>query len=166
MKDEYDITGRLHLEACGNPKWNGEQGRLELVYDEVRDTFRTLQPVTVPDSRRDSPLASEEAALDVGANTLVACTTTTGQQFLYEGRSLFKRFRETTEEIAYYQSILDDQRRTSKRIDRLYRQQLGRRNHAQDALVRDLVEQLYEDGACRVYVGNLEDVLETHWKCA
>jgi len=165
LKDEYDITGRLRLEACGDPEWGGQQGRLELVYDETRDTFRALQPVTVPDARRDSPLASHEAALDVGANNLVACTTTTGQQYLYEGRSLFERFRETTEEIAHYQSQLDDQRRTSKRIDRLYRQRTKRRNHAQDALVRDLVEQLYEEGVFRVYVGDLEDVLETHWRC-
>ena len=165
LKDKYGITGRLRLEACGDPKWDGEQGRLELVYDETRDTFRALQPVTVPDSRRDSPLASREAALDVGANNLVACTTTTGQQFLYEGRSLFERFRGMTEEIAHYQSQLDDQRRTSTRIDRLYRQRTERRNHAQDALVRDLVERLYEDGVCRVYVGDLEAVLETHWQC-
>ncbi|MCG1002064.1 MULTISPECIES: IS200/IS605 family transposase [Halobacterium] len=165
LKDEYDITGRLRLEACGTPTWDGEQGRLELIYDETDDTFRALQPVTIPDFRRDSPLASEEAALDVGANNLVACTTTTGTQFLYEGRSLFKRFHETTEKIAHYQSQLDDQRRTSRRIDRLYRQRTARRNHAQDALVRDLVEQLYKDGVSRVYVGNLEDVLETHWKC-
>jgi len=165
VKDEYDITGRLRLEACGDPKWDGEQGRLELVYDEMRDTFRARQPVTVTDSRQDSPLASEEAALDVGANTLVACTTTTGTQLLYEGRGLFERFRATTEEIAHYQSQLDDQRRTSKRIDRLYCQRTERRNHAQDALVRDLVERLYEDGVCRVYVGNLADVLETHWQC-
>jgi len=165
LKNKYDITDRLRLEACGDLKWEGEQGRLELVYDETRDTFRALQPVTVPKSRRDPPLASYEAALDVGANNLVACTTTTGTQFLYEGRSLFERFREETEEIAHYQSLLDDQRRTSKRIDRLYRRRTDWRNHAQDALVRNLAEQLYEDGISRVYVGDLEDVLETHWRC-
>ncbi|CCQ36042.1 IS1341-type transposase ISNamo21 [Natronomonas moolapensis 8.8.11] len=183
LKDEYAITGRLRLEACGDPKWDGEQGRLELVYDKTCDTFRALQPVTVPDSRRDSrkiedfpevenaqrfrnsPLASHEAALDVGANNLVACTTTTGQQYLYEGRELFAHFRDTTEEIAHYQSMLDNQRRTSKRIDSLYRQRTERRNHAQDALVRDLIERLHDEGVCRVYVGDLEDVLETHWKC-
>jgi putative transposase len=165
LKDEYDITGRLRLEVCGNPKWRGEQSRLELVYDEVSDTFRALQPVTADDSRRDSPLASEEAALDVGTNNLVACTTTTGQQYLYEGRDLFQRFRKTTEKIAHYQSLLDDQRRTSKRIDRLYRQRTERRNHAQDAVVRDLAERLYEKGVYRVYVGDVGDVLETHWSC-
>ncbi|AFZ73401.1 IS200/IS605 family transposon protein TnpB [Natronobacterium gregoryi] len=165
LKDEYDYGyyERLRLEVAGEPKWTGEQGRLELTYDETTDTFRAIQPVEVPDSARDSPLASEEAALDIGANNLVACTTTAGDQYVYEGRSLCERFRETTEEIAHCQSLLDDQRRTSKRIDRLYDKRTKRRNHAQDALVRDLVEQLYEDGVYQLYVGDLGDVLETHW---
>jgi len=70
LKDEYGLGyhERLRLEVRGNPKWDGKQGRLELEYDEVSDTFRGFQPVTVPDSRLDSPLASEEAALDVGAS--------------------------------------------------------------------------------------------------
>ncbi|RLM59948.1 IS200/IS605 family transposon protein TnpB, partial [Halorubrum sp. Atlit-26R] len=101
LKDEYGLGyhERLRLEVAGNPKWEGDQGRLELYYDKVENTFRAFHPVTVPDSRRDSPLAEESAAVDVGANNLVACTTTTGQQYLYEGRNLFARFRETTEEI-------------------------------------------------------------------
>jgi hypothetical protein len=76
LKDEYGFgcRERLRLEVAGNPKWSGEQGRLELVYDELADTFGAFQPVTVDDSRLDSPLASEEAALDVGGNNLVACT--------------------------------------------------------------------------------------------
>jgi len=88
LKEEYDHTGRLRLEVAGDPKWDGKQGQLQIQYDEIDDTFRAFQPVTVPDSQQDSPLASEEAALDVGANNLIACTTTTGQQYLYEGRDL------------------------------------------------------------------------------
>jgi len=112
LKDEYGLGyhERLRLEVRGNPKWDGKQGRLELEYDEVSDTFRAFQPVTVPDSRLDSPLASEEAALDVGANNLVACSTTTGNQYLYDGRELFGRFRETTDEIARLQSKLREGR--------------------------------------------------------
>ncbi len=56
--------------------------------------------MTVSDSVRATPLADETAALDIGANNLVACTTTTGEQYLYKGRELFQRFRETTREIA------------------------------------------------------------------
>jgi len=39
-------------------------------------------------------------------NNLVACSTTTGNQYLYDGRELFGRFRETTDEIARLQSKL------------------------------------------------------------
>jgi putative transposase len=119
----------------------------------------------VPDSRQDSPLASHEAALDVGANNLVACTTTTGQQYLYEGRDLFDRFRETTDEIARPQSKLREGRYSSQRIRRLYRKRTRRRDHAQEALVRDLVERLYAEGVATVYVGDLTGVLDAHW-CA
>jgi transposase len=163
LKDEYDHTGRLRLELCGVPKWDGKQGRLEIQYDKIEDTFRAFQPVTVPDSQQDSPLASHEAALDVGANNLVACTTTTGQQYLYQGRDLFSRFRETTEEIARLKSALPEGRYSSQRIRRLYRKRTQRRDHAQDTLVRNLIEQLYDEGVATVYVGDLTDVLSTHW---
>lgn len=165
LKAKYDISGRLRLEISGDPKWDGKQGRLEIEYDEVTDSFRAYQPVTVPDSRQDSPLAAEAAALDLGANNLVACTTTTGKQFLYAGRSLFDRFRKTTETIAEYQSKLPEERSTSRRIERLYRQRTRRRDHAQNALVRDLVERLHSEGVCRVYVGDLSGVLTDHWSC-
>ena len=165
LKEEYGLGyhDRLRLEVAGNPKWDGEQGRLELYYDEVDDTFRAIQPVSVDDSRQDSLLASEEATLDVGANNLVACTTTTGQQYLYEGRDLFARFRETTEEIARLQSKLREGRYSSQRIRRLYRKRTRRRDHAQDALVRELMERLYDEGVATVYVGDLTDVLSAYW---
>jgi putative transposase len=165
LKDELGLNRnqRLRVEVAGDPKWSGEQGRLELVYDELADTFRAFQPVTIDSSRLDSPPASHEAALDVGANNLVACTTMTGQQYLYEGRDLFDTFRETTERIAYYQSLLEDQRKSSKRIGRLYRKRTNRRDHAQDSLVRDLVERLHDEGVSTLYVGDIKDVLDTHW---
>ncbi|WP_049987362.1 IS200/IS605 family transposase [Halobellus rufus] len=165
LKDELGLNRnqRLRVEVAGDPKWSGEQNRLEIVYDELAETFRAFQPVTVDDSRLDSPLASEEAALDVGANNLVACTVSTGSQLLYEGRSLFEQFRETTERIAYYQSLLENQRESSKRIDRLYRKRTNRRDHAQDSLVRELVERLYDEGVSTLYVGDIKGVLSTHW---
>jgi putative transposase len=165
LKDEYGLSyhDRLRLEVSGVPKWDGDQGRLELYYDNVDDTFRAIQPVTVPNSRQDSPLAGESAALDVGANNLVACTTTTGQQYLYEGQDLFDWFRETTEEISRLQSKLRDGRYSSRRIRRLYRKRTRRRDHAQDTLVRDLIERLHDEGVATVYVGDLTGVLSNHW---
>jgi len=165
LKDRYDHTGRLRLEIAGNPSWPeyNKQGRLDLWYDETDSTFRASQPVTVSDDARTTPLAAEKAALDIGANNLVACTTTTGGQYLYEGRNLFQRFRDTTREIARLQSKLEDGRYSSERIRRLYRKRTRRRDHAQEALCRDLIERLYDDGVETVYIGGLTDVLETHW---
>jgi len=167
LKDEYGLghRERLRLEVRGDPNWKEyeKQGRLELFYDEQAQPFRAFQPVTVDDSRLAQPLASEEAALDIGANNLVACTTTTGQQYLYEGRDLFDRFRETTREIARLQSLLEDGRYSSHRIRRLYDRRTKRRDHAQDALARNLIERLYDEGVSTVYVGALTDVLDTHW---
>jgi putative transposase len=165
LKDRYDHTGRLRLEIAGDPNWPDyeKQGRLDLWYDETDCTFRASQPVTVSDDAQATPLADETAALDIGANTLVACTTTTGEQYLYEGRELFQRFRETTREIARLQSKLEEGRYSSERIRRLYRRRTRRRDHAQEALCRDLLERLYAEGVDTVYVGGLTDVLETHW---
>jgi putative transposase len=165
LKNRYDHTGRLRLEIAGDPNWPDyeNQGRLDLWYDETDSTFRASQPVTVSDDVRGTPLADETAALDIGANNLVACTTTTGEQYLYEGRKLFQRFRETTREIARLQSKLEEGRYSSKRIRRLYRTRTRRRDHAQEALCRDLIERLYEDGVDMVYIGGLTDVLDTHW---
>ncbi|SHG58125.1 IS200/IS605 family transposase [Halobaculum gomorrense] len=167
LKDEYGLghRERLRLKVRGDPNWNeyDKQGRLELFWDENAQTFRAFQPVTIDNSRLAQPLADETAALDIGANNLVACTTTTGQQLLYEGRDLFDRFRETTREIARLRSLLDDEQYSSHRIRSLYRRRTRRRDHAQDALARDLVERLYDEGVATVYVGALTDVLETHW---
>jgi len=167
LKDEYGLgyRERLRLEVRGDPNWKEykKQSRLELFWEEQAQTFRAFQPDTIDDSRLAHPLASEEAALDIGANNLVACTTTTGTQLLYEGHNLFDRFRETTEEIARLQSLLEDGRHSSHRIQRLYDRRTKRRNHAQDALVRNLIERLHGEGVTTVYVGALTDVLDTHW---
>jgi len=167
LKDEYGLgyRERLRLEVRGDPNWKEyeKQGRLELFWDENAQTFRAFQPVTIDNSQLASSLADETAALDIGANNLVACTTTTGEQYLYEGRDLFDRFRDTTREIARLQSLLDDGRYSSNRIRSLYRRRTRRRDHAQDALARDLIERLHAEGVSTVYVGALTDVLDTHW---
>src|SRR5699024_2993492 len=61
------------------------------------------------------------------------------------------------------QSKLPEGRYTSKRIRRLYRQRTERRDHMQDALVRDLMERLHDEGVSKVYMGALKGILDTHW---
>jgi len=165
LRDKHNSPkSRLRLEIAGDPNWPDydDQSRLELWYDETDCTFRASQPVTITDAR-ETPLADETAALDIGANNLVTCTTTTGEQYLYEGRDLFDRFRDTTREISRLQSKLPEDRYSSERIRRLYRKRTRRRDHAQEALCRDPIERLYAEGVDTVYIGGLTDVLGTHW---
>lgn len=171
IKDEYDIGyhDKFRLEIYGDPKWNGEQGQLQITYDQVREQFMAIQSLTVTDGDDvDTCIPStvsgtEEAAVDIGANNLAAITTTTGRQYLYEGRGLFNEFREKTEEIAEHQETLPGEQTWSKKAARLYRQKYDQRDHAQDGLVRDLVERFAVDGVSTVYVGKLKGVLSTHW---
>jgi putative transposase len=171
LKEKYGLGyhDRLQLEARGNPRWSGEQGRLELVYDRDAESFRARQPVKNAIPRRDDSLATASgdedvvAALDIGANNLVACTVSTGHQRLYHGRPCFERFRDATEEIAELQSRLEYCEWSSKRIRELYRRRGHRRNHLQDALIRDLAEWLHGLDAGKVIAGDLDDVLRKHW---
>jgi putative transposase len=171
LKEKYDLGyhERLRLEARGNPQWQGDQGRLEVVYDKDAEAFRARQPVTNAEPRRDESLATTPgddgvvAALDIGANNLVAATTSTGHQRLYHARPQFHRFRRTTEQIATLQQDLEYGTWSSRRIRELYRQRTERIRHLQNGLVRDLAEWLAERGVGEVIAGDLDDVLDQHW---
>jgi len=70
------------------------------------------------------------------------------------------QFRATTEDIGRLSSKLPPEQDTSRRIRRLYRKRSRRRSHAQKALIRDLVEQLHDEGIATVYIGDLTGVIE------
>jgi putative transposase len=165
LKDEYGFGPyeQLRVPVRGEPRWDGEQGYLHLSYDDVTDTYRAHQPVSVPDEAQETPTGTDVAALDIGANILVACTTTAGDQYCYSGQEPFRQFRDTTERIADAKAKLPAGQHTSKRIQRLYRKQSRRRDHAVNALLRDLVERLYEDGVKTIYHGDLTGVLGEYW---
>ncbi|WP_282350687.1 RNA-guided endonuclease InsQ/TnpB family protein [Haloferax volcanii] len=165
LKDEYGfgMYERLRLPVRGKPKWRGDSGRLEISYDSVEETYRVHQSVTVDDVTEHRTDDSEAAALDLGANVLVACTTTTGEQYLYSGHHPFEQFRETTNAIASAQAKLPDGQHTSRRIRRLYRKRSRRRDHAVNALLRDLVERLDTAGVSTLYHGDLTGVLGEYW---
>lgn len=142
-------------QAGANPTGRENRGRLHLTYNDVAETYRAHQPVTVPENEQTKPTGTDIAALDIGANVLVACTTTAGDQYCYSGHEPFRQFRETTERIADAKAKLPEEQQTSRRIKRLYRKRSRRRDHAVNALLRDLIKRLYEDGVATIYHGDL-----------
>ncbi len=178
LKEKYGLGyhERVRLEVAGKPRWTGKQGRLEIVYDRDTETFtayRTVGDEDNPPRRRDSyqpsSLATTSsgeavvAAVDIGANNLAAVTTTQGDHRLYHGRPAFDTFHAHTVRIAELQSILGDNEWSSKQIRDMYHTRGEQRNHAMDALIRDLGEWLAERGVTELLVGALGDVRKKHW---
>ena len=165
LKDEYGfgMYERLRLPVRGDPKWCGDAGRLEISYDSVEETYRVHQSVTIDGVEESRSDGFEAAALDLGANVLVACTTTTEEQYLYSGQTPFEQFRKTTTEIGAAQTKLPDGQHSSQRIKRLYRKRSRRRDHAVNALLRNVVERLDEAGITTLYHGDLTGVLGEYW---
>jgi putative transposase len=177
LEDRYDFAHqeRITLEVNGNPQWNGDDGRVELVYDEAADRIRVTHPVRIQpahlrEQRRNgfthtlnSENATHSAAIDVGANNTLAIVTDHGETAVYHARPEFDRFRRLSKRIAELQSELSDSRHSSRQIERLYDERRRKRDHARDAAVKHAAEWLLARNVDTVYVGDLTDVLDAHW---
>jgi putative transposase len=180
LEDRYDFehNERVTLEVRGNPHWNGDDSRLELIYDDHADRLRVQHPVRIqPDNlqeqRQDadthtlnSENASRSAAVDVGANNTLALVTDDGETAVYHARPEFDRFQHISERIADLQSQLPNDTYTSPLIQRLYDRRGRHRDHARDAAVKHAADWLLAHNVDTVYVGDLTDVLDTHWSAA
>ena len=177
LEDEYDFAHqeRVTLEVRGNPQWNGDDSRLELVYDETADVFRVKHPVRIQPDRLEaqrldafthtlnSENATHSAAIDVGANNTLAIVTSTGETAVYHARPEFEQFQQYSDRIAELQAELPEDRYSSWRIRRLYDERTRKRNHSRDAAVKHAAEWLLARNVETVYAGDLTDVLSTHW---
>jgi putative transposase len=105
-------------------------------------------------------------AIEVGANNTLALVTSTGDTAVYHARPEYERFQVLSGLIAELQSQLPENQYTSKRIQRVYDQRGEKRDHSRDAAVKHAADWLPERNVDTVYVGDLTDVLDTHWSAA
>jgi putative transposase len=174
-KYDFDHNERVTLEVSGNPQWNGDDSRLELVYDEAADRLRVKHPVRIrPAQVREQRLdafthtldrenTTHTAAIDVGANNTLAIVTSTGDTAVCHARPEFEQFKLYSERIAALQSELPDEQYSSKRIQRLYDERSRKRDNSRNAAVKHAAEWLLERNVDIVYIGDLSDVLSTYW---
>ena len=177
LEDRYDFhhNERLTLEVRGSPQWRGDNSRLELIYDEHADQLRVQHPVRIQSADRreqrqaafthtlNSENTTQSAALDVGANNTLALVTEDGDTAVYHARPEFERFQTQSGRIATLQSQLPADQWTSTRIKRIYAERSRKRDHSRNAAVKHATEWLLDRNVDTVYVGDLTDVLETHW---
>ena len=180
LEDRYDFehNERITLEVRGNPQWRGDDSRMELIYDEHADQLRVQHPVRIQsdDIRKQRQAAfthtlnrentTQSAAIDVGANNMLAIVTEDGDTAVYHARPEFDRFQTQSERIATLQSQLPEGQWTSTRIKRIYAERSRRRDHSRDAAVKHAAEWLLARNVDTVYVGDLTDVLDAHWSAA
>ncbi|MEF8825891.1 MAG: transposase [Halapricum sp.] len=148
---------------------------MKLIYDEHTDQLRVQHPVRIqPDDLQeqrqaafthtlDSENTTQSAAIDVGANNTLSIVTEDGDTAVYHARPEFDWFQTHSKQIAALQSQLPDGQYTSYRIQRAYDTRSRQRDHSRDAAVKHAGEWLLEHNVDTVYVGDLTDVLETHW---
>src|SRR5699024_105478 len=97
LKEEYDIGHRERLRLDTGRTEVGRRSRATRTV--LRRDERPIRSNSTSHRRRFSAELTTgfgRSRSGCGANSLVACSTTTGTQLLYEGRDLFDRFRETT----------------------------------------------------------------------
>lgn len=185
LNEKYDIPGRgyrVELELRGKPRWKGHDCRLDVWYDEDAECFRVHHPVDVqPDyvdlvrqddfpttlhqeNAKDSDSAS--AAVDVGANNTLTIITSDGDVAVFHARPEFDRFQTQYEEIAALQSQLPPFVYSSERIRRTYDEMYDQRDHHRDGAVKHAARWLRARNVGTVYVGDLSDVLSTHWSAS
>ena len=177
LKEKYDMSSqKLRLEVRGNPRWSGENSRVELAFDDDADCFRVNwtvkpQPTDVEALRQStfthtpSSGSTKHAAIDIGANNTLTILTEDGHAAVYRTRKEFQWFKHTREHIDTEKSNLPPTVYTSERVRRLFAELYNRRDHHRNACLKDAAEWLLSHGVTDVLVGDLSGVLSAHW-CA
>jgi putative transposase len=158
--DEYlYLSKRLKLRYKGELKWNGKQGRLEIVYDEVDEVWRGFMTVKVekpPPKGGKKPLY-----IDLGVINL---TTTwfegLKQPIAFSGRTVLSDWWYWTARISKEQSKLarTNGTKTSRKLRKLYRIRQKRFRHAVNAMVKRIVEGAHQLGISKIVLGRLKGI--------
>jgi len=149
----------LEVPFKGKPRWCGEQGRAEVLYDDLDRRWRVFQTVKARSSIQ--PKGHKTCYIDLGVINLATIWVEGWKQpTAFSGRAALADWWYWTRKIAKHQSQLKriNDKQTSKKLRKLYRIRQRRFRHAVNAMVRGMVKDLYELGVSRVVVGNLKGI--------
>jgi len=154
--------GRLKIQFKGRMHLKGKQGRLEIVYDEVKRKWYAHISYTVEEKLEDNswvkvprePKGNLTAGIDLGVNNLMAVYIENGESFLVNGRPLKSIAFYWQKRIANYQSKLNKSgAKTSRKLRRMHERAKLQAKHYINTAVRQTVEKLYKLGVSRIIVG-------------
>ncbi|AHF81394.1 transposase ISTsi3 [Thermococcus paralvinellae] len=154
--------GKLEVQFKGRIHWKGKQGRLEIVYDNVKRKFYAHITFHVQEklSRNGwvkvprQPKGNLTAGIDLGVNNLIAVYVENGEGFLVNGRPLKSIAFYWQKKISEYQSKLNKSGfKTSRKLRRMHEKAKLRARHYINTAVRQTVERLYYLGVSKIVVG-------------
>jgi len=174
-KDQYKIGdnklilkglgkfGRLEVQFKGRIHLRGKQGRLEIIYDDVKRKWYahvSISKVEEKLTKKDwvklprKPLGNLSAGIDLGVNNLMAVYLENGESFLVNGRPLKSIAFYWQKRIADYQSKINKTgAKKSRKLKRMHEKAKLQAKHYINTIVRRTVEKLYSLGVSRIIVG-------------
>ncbi|KUH32769.1 transposase [Thermococcus celericrescens] len=154
--------GRLRIQFKGRIHLKGKQGRLEIIYDDVKRKWYAHVSFTVEEKIIGDewveiprkPLGDLSAGIDLGVNNLMAVYVENGESFLVNGRPLKSIAFYWRRRIAEYQSKLNRSgAKKSRKLKRMHEKAKLQAKHYINTVVRQTVERLYHLGVSRILVG-------------
>lgn len=143
-------------------RWKGKQGRLEIIYDELSESWYAFQPVEVEPLRQ--PIGNTRAYCDLGVRVLIMVEID-GEIIGYDGNPLLSDWWYWTKKIAEYQSELNENgKHTSKKLRKLYRKRKRRFRHAVSTIVKRFVGVYYDKGVSEIVMGDLTNIRKNNSK--
>jgi IS605 OrfB family transposase len=145
--------GRLQLFIRGKVRYRGKQGRSELMLDAVSRCWRLSVSVEVP--ARVLQEQGRSAGIDLGLR-VAAALAVEGQSraTLFSGREMLKDYAYWTRRIAEHQRRLSlRERKSSRRLQRLYRMRKARLEHALRATAKAVAGLCRSSGVRQVVIG-------------
>jgi len=156
---EVQFKGRIHLK--------GKQGRLEIIYDDVKRKWYAHISYTVEEKLEGNssvripkkPKGNLSAGIDLGVNNLMAVYIENGESFLVNGRPLKSIAFYWQKRIADYQSKLNKSgQKTSRKLRMMHEKAKLQARHYINTAVRQTVRILYELGVSKIIAGYPKEI--------
>ena len=155
------LPKKLRVRWKGRPHWNGwvKQGLLTLIYDFIRQKWCARQAVEVRPPHQ--PLSDKRAYVDLGVLELLTVVVDEERQALaYSGRGALADWWYLSHRIDGLKSVAAETngRRTTKRIQTLFRRRTLRFRQYVNTTVRRAIKRLWLGGVSEIVVGDLRDI--------
>ncbi|ALM74064.1 transposase [Thermococcus barophilus] len=177
--DQYRIEGnklilkglgkfkRLEVQFKGRIHWKGKQGRLEIIYDDIKRKWYAHLSFNVEEKLSKKgwikvprePKGSLTAGIDLGINNLMAVYVENGKSFLVNGGPLKSIAFYWQKKIANYQSKINKSGcKKSRKLRRMHEKAKLQAKHYINTAVRQTVERLYQLGVKRIIIGYPKEI--------